>query len=117
MQKLADLIKRADGPQSGSKTGESEPKKKRTRTERDELFDFFFPKLAAVWGGKRPLTRSYFGFKISLCSLQDLRYAQSVFKDTERRYGLNAAAKQFWGSLKPKMGDVDTGIAFENRGV
>lgn len=70
------------------------------RNERDELFNFFYPKLASTWGKSPQLTKGYLAMKISHLSVQDLYYLKSVCLDAERR-GV-PFSKVFWGSLKPR---------------
>lgn len=72
------------------------------RSQRAELQNFLFARLAPRWGGRKPLDKRFFGIRTARLSTEDLFYMKSIYLDTERRQGSNAAAKQFWGSLKPR---------------
>ena len=83
------------------------PKKKGgPRCERDELFDYFYMRLAGPWERHtgKPLRKSYFGMRIAHLKLHDLHYLKSICKEAQRD-GI-PPSKVFWGSLKPRPDDA-----------
>lgn len=78
------------------------------RNERDELFDFFYAKVAPAWLAytKKPLRKAYLAMKISHLKDRDLFFLKSDCLDAERRGQI--FSKVFWGSLKPRPEDVHT---------
>lgn len=83
------------------KTFDKVVEKKGPRNERDELFDYFYTKLAPQWKGKSKLSKKLLAIKISHLSVQDLYYMKSTCNDAERRG--TPFSKVFWGSLKPRV--------------
>lgn len=76
------------------------------RNERDELFDYFFERLAGPYKrfAKKPLRKAYLATKIAHLKVHDLHYIKSLCVDAQRR-GI-PPSKVFWGSLKPRPEDV-----------
>lgn len=71
-------------------------------TERGQLLCYFQAKINAGRKGTkyRPLSIKRVGILLGGLKLPDLYYMKSVFEDTERRRGLQAAMKEFYWSLK-----------------
>ncbi len=70
------------------------------RSQKAELQNWFLVRLAPRWGGKKPLDKRSFGVFTNYLCARDLFFMKSIYEDTERRYGGEDAAKEFWGSLK-----------------
>jgi hypothetical protein len=77
------------------------PKKKR-RSERSDLIEYFYLNANADRDGKKykKLPVTYYAWKLSHLKVPDLDYLKSVCEDAERRGG--SWSKVFWGSLKPR---------------
>jgi hypothetical protein len=74
------------------------PLKKKVRSERAELIEFFVSSLRNKDGNKFPIRTII--FKLSHIPTKDLYYVKSVFEDNLQRGGLEKASKEFWWSLK-----------------
>lgn len=74
--------------------------KKGPRNERDEIFEYFYGKLAPAYQEfrKRPMSKRMLAVKIAHLSVQDLYYMRSVCEDAARRG--QSFSKVFWGQLK-----------------
>lgn len=70
------------------------------KNEREMLQQFFYARLSPSWGGKRPLSKSFFGILTSHLKLEDWWYMKSLCTQEEQRGGV--FAKVFWGSLKER---------------
>lgn len=74
------------------------PVKKKIRSERAELIEFFVEILRNKDNKKFPVRM--IAFKLSHIPTQDLYFVKSVFEDNLKRGGLEKASKEFWWSLK-----------------
>lgn len=74
------------------------PLKKKIRSERAELVEFFIETLRNKDGNKFPVKTII--FKLSHIPTKDLYFVKSVFEDNLKRGGLEKASKEFWWSLK-----------------
>lgn len=79
------------------------PTKIKPGTERGELVDFFFKACVFTWNanlyGKLSFGRML--KKLEGLSTADLRYMRSIFLDSDRRRGRDAAVKEFFWSINP----------------
>lgn len=76
--------------------------------EWNDLVEWFYNAVLPTWNnayGK--LTVGRMRKKLEGLTTGDLRYMQSVYRDTERRNGNVAAAKQLFWSINPKKHDND----------
>lgn len=77
-------------------------KKKGPRNERDELFEYFFSKLAPDYKAftKKTLSKKFLAIKLSHLKLMDLYAFKRLCEDAAgRNYPFS---KYFWGNLKIK---------------
>lgn len=87
------------------------------RSQRDELFQYFFDLLSGPYRTftRRALTPAHLASKIAHLSVNDLFYLKSTCDDAERRG--QPFSKVFWGSLKPRSDSAQVGARIERRGV
>lgn len=86
------------------------PKPKRAPTEHGELVEFFYKEVLPTWdpnkigrNGKKigNLTFGRMAKKLEGQDVSSLRFMQSVFRDTQRRRGTEAAVKEMFWSINP----------------
>lgn len=92
MKKIGELIR--------------QPVKRKATSERAELVGWFIDNINRERRGTKwkPVSAKYIGFKLSHLSVPDLYYMKSTLSDSMNRgYPFG---KAFFGSLKPKSGQV-----------